>query len=54
MNDKVYGIKTVICKKCGKAFILAPYHRFREGSDYYCKWTCYNHRKDKPEEVKKD
>ena len=48
MNDKVIGIRTVICKKCGKEFVPAPMHVFKEGADYYCKWTCFNHRHDKP------
>ena len=47
MNDKTYGIKTAICEKCGQVFIVAPMHRFKVGSKYYCKWTCYNHRNDK-------
>lgn len=34
------------CKKCGKIFVPAPMHRYREGSKYYCSWTCYLHRKD--------
>lgn len=34
------------CKKCGKEFIPAPFHKYKEGSKYYCSWTCYNHRKD--------
>lgn len=35
------------CRKCGKKFIPAIEHRYREGSSYYCSWTCYNHRYDK-------
>ena len=47
MNDqKVYGIRTAICKKCGKEFIPAPMHVFKEGTNWYCKWTCFNHRKE--------
>ena len=34
------------CKKCGKNFIPAPMHRYKDGSKYYCSWTCYLHRKD--------
>ena len=40
------------CRKCGKRFIPAPMHVFRDGSKYYCSWTCYLHRKDR--EVKTD
>lgn len=54
MNGKVIGIKTVICKKCGREFIPAPMHIFKDRHKYYCKWTCYNHRNDKTEEVKED
>ncbi len=46
MNDKIIGIKEVVCKKCGQVFIPAPMHVFKEGKDYYCKWTCFNHRHD--------
>ena len=35
------------CKKCGRNFIPAPLHRYKEGSKYYCSWTCYLHRNDK-------
>lgn len=34
------------CKKCGKNFIPAIEHIYRQGSKYYCSWTCYNHRND--------
>jgi hypothetical protein len=53
MNEKKY-MRSAKCKKCGKEFIPAPYHIYRDGSKYYCKWTCYNHRNDKPEEVKEN
>ena len=39
------------CKKCGKYFIAAPLHIYKEYGKYYCSWTCYLHRKDR--EVKK-
>lgn len=39
-------IKEAKCAKCGKVFIPAIYHRFKEGNKYYCTWTCYNHRYD--------
>lgn len=35
------------CPKCGKTFITAPYHVFRDEKGFYCSWTCYNHRGDK-------
>ena len=40
------------CKKCGKTFIPAPLHRYKDRGKYYCSWTCYLHRKDT--EVKTD
>lgn len=36
------------CAKCGKTFIAAPEHIFKQGTKWYCTWTCYNHRNDKP------
>lgn len=51
MNEKVIGIRTATCRKCGKEFIPAPMHIFKDNGKYYCKWTCYNHRNDKPKEV---
>ena len=35
------------CGKCGKTFIMAVEHIYREGTKVYCSWTCYNHRHDK-------
>ena len=43
------------CAKCGKNFIVQPYHRFKtvgKKTKYFCTWTCYIHRDDKKE--KKD
>lgn len=37
------------CKKCGKEFIAAPLHIYKENNKYYCSWTCFNHRNDKKE-----
>ena len=42
------------CKKCGKVFIPAPMHRYRDGSRWYCSWTCYLHRNDKEVKVKNE
>ena len=47
-------IRVVKCKKCGKEFIPTPLYVFKDGAKYYCKWTCFNHRNDKPEEVKEN
>lgn len=54
MKENVIGIRTAICKKCGKEFVPAPMHRFRVGRNFYCKWTCYNHRNDEQKEVNKN
>ena len=54
MSNRVFGIKTAVCKKCGKEFIPAPMHVFKEGTNYYCKWTCFNHRHDKEEVANED
>ena len=45
-----FKMRTAICAKCGKEFLPAPYHVFKYNKRYYCKWTCYNHRKDKTKE----
>lgn len=39
-------IKEKKCAKCGKSFIVAIEHRYRQGRKFYCSWTCYNHRHD--------
>ena len=36
------------CAKCGKVFVPAVYHKFRIGDTYWCKWSCYLHRDEKP------
>lgn len=41
----------VICGKCGKIFVPAPQHIFKDDAHMYCSWTCYNHR-DKEKKVK--
>lgn len=53
-TDTVLGIRMAICERCGQMFIVAPMHRFKVGSKYYCKWTCYNHRNDEQKEVKEN
>ena len=37
------------CSKCGKNFVLAVQHIYREKTKVYCSWTCYNHRHDEDE-----
>lgn len=38
--------KEVHCKRCGKNFIPAPQHIYRDNRSIYCSWTCYLHRND--------
>lgn len=42
------------CVRCGKNFIPAPYHLYVHDDQYYCSWTCYNHRNDNQEKPKKE
>lgn len=49
-----YIIPEKKCRKCGKNFIPAPYHRYRDHRFWYCSWTCYLHRNDKEVKVKND
>lgn len=36
----------VYCSKCGKMFIPAPQHIYKDHKGIYCSWTCFNHRND--------
>lgn len=42
------------CRKCGRIFIPAPMHIYKDGSRYYCSWTCYLHRNDTEVKIKND
>lgn len=46
-NSNDFYAPEKICHKCGKVFIPGAEHIFRERGKWYCKWTCYSHRKDK-------
>lgn len=48
-GDLRFIIREAKCAKCGKNFVVAIEHRFKEGGKYYCTWTCYNHRHDTEE-----
>lgn len=41
------------CAKCGKIFVPAPQHVYRDNGKWYCTWTCYNHRKDEKKKKEK-
>lgn len=45
-NDRDYRSNLVdtTCAGCGKNFIPAPFHRYKDGPKLYCGWHCYNHR----------
>ena len=52
------GLREMICAKCGKLFIPAVYHKYRDEKlkEWYCSYTCHQHRyeKDFMKERKKD
>lgn len=39
-------LNEIICPQCGKRFIPAAQHIYRDRGRTFCSWTCYNHRKD--------
>ena len=39
-------MRSVVCKKCGKKFLPAVYHVYKDAGKYYCSWHCYNHKDD--------
>lgn len=46
-------MRELICCECGKLFIPAAQHKFKSGSKWFCKWTCYNAFKKRKEQKKK-
>ena len=46
--DPLVNIVVRSCPRCKKKFCPAPYHVYRDEKGYYCSWTCYNHKDDKP------
>ena len=34
------------CPRCGKNFITAPFHIYKDKKGFYCSWTCFNHRNE--------
>lgn len=48
MSDTKNILPERICPMCGRAFILAPFHAYRDKNTRisYCSWHCYNHRND--------
>ena len=43
MEDNIFMFERT-CKKCGKQVFPTAQWVYREGSDYYCSWKCFNHR----------
>lgn len=41
------------CPMCGKRFIPAPQHVYKENGKTYCSWTCFYHRDDNKKTAKK-
>ena len=39
------------CPRCGKMFIPAPLHVYKDDKGIYCSWSCYN--KTPPKKVRK-
>lgn len=39
-------MRDMTCSKCGKNFVPAAKHLYRDEQNYYCSWTCYIHRND--------
>lgn len=57
--DPLVYIVEATCPICGKVFVPAPYHIYKQrsgrtGHKYYCSYSCYNRRyekKDKQHDV---
>ena len=45
-------LEEYFCPVCGKRFIPAPQHIYKDKGKIYCSWTCYNHRGDVQEQKK--
>ena len=43
------GFNEAICPICGKIFMPAVYHQYKDNRYFYCSWTCYNKR-ERPED----
>ena len=41
---KWHSISEATCKYCGRTFVSCVEHALKEGSDLYCKPTCFLHR----------
>ena len=53
MTDKnriYHGIEEERCPICGRLFVPAVYHTYKDSKGYYCSYTCYNRREQAIEE----
>lgn len=39
-DNSFYGLNEKKCANCGKTIFPTPEHAYKEGSVYFCKWTC--------------
>ena len=39
---KGYGIVEATCRRCGKKFIVEPFHIYKRGKLLFCRYNCYN------------
>ena len=39
-------LNEIICPQCGKKFIRAAQHIYKDRGRTYCSWACYNHKDD--------
>lgn len=42
LREQATPLTDMECACCGKVFCPAPYHVYRDGTLWFCKWTCYN------------
>ena len=40
-------MRDMLCSKCGKNFVPAAQHLYRDEENFYCSWTCFNHKDDR-------
>lgn len=41
-----------VCPECGKVFLPAALHIYKDGKKVFCKWSCYNSYLNKKEQLK--
>ena len=43
----MYNFEDKICARCGKSFLPAVYHIYKDNKGIYCSWTCYNRKEER-------